>query len=356
MLQTERIKQRKRHILFSQNSLMSETASESPEVQHEQHENVHKQHATSDKENNVPKSRKKARTVIHRDNSLVIAQPPKSGFKRPLQPIVPISSTTNDNIAKKVKPKAAKKLNMHPMTRRSSMDFVSLEALKAKRRKVSILISDLKYINAKNIVCTSCHSEDVDLANQLATQLSGKVRVQEAVGPRTTHVVCGDGRRRTLNMLRGILRGCWIVSKSWLFASLEAEGWLDEEPYELVSFSAAVKARRLEREAFFDGSSTKDEYKSDMLKHVGSLYLDKECKAPRKELADLVSLAGGRVANQLRVADVVVGAKMVQGQIHESQEVDGEKDVVFVSEQWLRDSLQHHSHLPFIDYQMSSKS
>ena len=63
------------------------------------------------------------------------------------------------------------------------------------------------------------------------------------VRPTTTHVISGE-ERRTLNMLKAIIRGCWVVSKSWLLASLEAEGWVDEEPYELVTFSAAIKARR----------------------------------------------------------------------------------------------------------------
>ena len=32
------------------------------------------------------------------------------------------------------------------------------------------------------------------------------------VGPATSHVVSGEGKR-TLNLLKGLLQGCWLVSK-----------------------------------------------------------------------------------------------------------------------------------------------
>lgn len=43
----------------------------------------------------------------------------------------------------------------------------------------------------------------------------GGFTISTVVDKDTTHVVCGDGRR-TLNVLRGISQGCWIVSKSWV--------------------------------------------------------------------------------------------------------------------------------------------
>ena len=60
--------------------------------------------------------------------------------------------------------------------------------------------------------------------------------------------------RRTVNLLKGILHGCWILSVNWLYDSLELGHWADEEMYELVDFSPAVKRMRLEKEAFFSPS------------------------------------------------------------------------------------------------------
>ena len=156
----------------------------------------------------------------------------------------------------------------------------------------------------EEIVLTSCSKEDKDLAQQLSYQFGpkdtsasqassegfsqsssssnsqlpkGKRRFRKftisdigKVSTATTHVVCGydntqnrDSQcsignqgmeqpmvRRTLNLLRGILHGCWILSKNWLYDSLEGGRWADEEMYELVDFSPAVQSMRLAREAF----------------------------------------------------------------------------------------------------------
>ena len=49
----------------------------------------------------------------------------------------------------------------------------------------------------------------------------GGVKLTEAVDAATTHVIVG-GPRRTLAVLEGIARGCWILKPEWVFVSLEA--------------------------------------------------------------------------------------------------------------------------------------
>jgi len=39
--------------------------------------------------------------------------------------------------------------------------------------------------------------------------------ISDSVVDSTTHVVCG-GNRRTMKLLMGIARGCWIVSLDWV--------------------------------------------------------------------------------------------------------------------------------------------
>ena len=46
---------------------------------------------------------------------------------------------------------------------------------------------------------------------QLVKKL-GSLTFSTSVGPNTSHVVTGEGKR-TLNLLKGLLQGCWIVSK-----------------------------------------------------------------------------------------------------------------------------------------------
>ena len=45
-------------------------------------------------------------------------------------------------------------------------------------------------------------------------QLGGWI-LEPIVSPKTTHVVCGD-EKRTINLLRGIAYGCWILRQEWV--------------------------------------------------------------------------------------------------------------------------------------------
>ena len=94
---------------------------------------------------------------------------------------------------------------------------------------------------------------------------------------------------------------------------------------------------RLEREADFLPP------KCDLLIDIGSICIGKNCKVPKRDLTDLIHLAGGHTVNQIRIANVILG--------HDYLEEFSEKDdVVQVSEKWLLDSLQQYCPLPFVDY------
>ena len=68
----------------------------------------------------------------------------------------------------------------------------------------------------------------------------GECEIQGEVGVDTTHIVSG-GKRRTLNVLKAILSGCWLLSVEWVLKSLEKGFWLSEEPYELAEDFPAAK-------------------------------------------------------------------------------------------------------------------
>ena len=67
----------------------------------------------------------------------------------------------------------------------------------------------------------------------------GSATLEVNVTPRTTHVISSG--IRTINLLKGILRGCWLLSLEWALKSLENEKWLDPSPYEMSHFSKAVQ-------------------------------------------------------------------------------------------------------------------
>lgn len=72
----------------------------------------------------------------------------------------------------------------------------------------------------------------------------GNAKIESSVSKRTTHVVTTGVR--TINLLHGIIRGCWLVSLEWVLKSLENNGWLSPEKYEMTHFSKAVMVNRVD--------------------------------------------------------------------------------------------------------------
>lgn len=78
----------------------------------------------------------------------------------------------------------------------------------------------------------------MDLVKSIIKEL-GSAEINPTVTRRTTHVVSTGVR--TINLLRGIIRGCWMVSLDWVLQSLEKREWLNAEAYEMIHFSKAVQ-------------------------------------------------------------------------------------------------------------------
>ena len=123
----------------------------------------------------------------------------------------------NKNIGKK----KAKK--MAP-PRRSSFEFEPLPKFLKKRDQKDNTQEDTSSqrsrrgkslrtnaVATSTIVCTSCHRDDINLVKQLV-KMFGVFTFSTSVTSNTSHVVSGEGKR-TLNLLKGLLQGCWIVTK-----------------------------------------------------------------------------------------------------------------------------------------------
>ena len=98
------------------------------------------------------------------------------------------------------------------------------------------------------IAMTQMEKEDRRLAQELSMRY-GVLGYRSDVSSETTHLVCGQSKR-TINTLKAMLRGCWILTREWLLESLEEGHWVEEEKYELVAFSPAVQLLREERQTF----------------------------------------------------------------------------------------------------------
>lgn len=60
-----------------------------------------------------------------------------------------------------------------------------------------------------------------------AVKKLGKFKLENKVTVNTTHLVSLDNRR-TVNMLRGLIRGVWILTFEYIVESFNANKWLAE--------------------------------------------------------------------------------------------------------------------------------
>ncbi|XP_058881025.1 microcephalin isoform X2 [Acipenser ruthenus] len=93
----------------------------------------------------------------------------------------------------------------------------------------------------RTLVMTSMPTDKQNTVIQVVDKLGG-FSVADNVCETTTHVVTG-GPRRTLNVLLGIARGCWILSFEWILWCVESEQWIPEEPYELSNHFPAAPVK-----------------------------------------------------------------------------------------------------------------
>uniref|UniRef100_A0A1D5RBX5 Microcephalin n=1 Tax=Macaca mulatta TaxID=9544 RepID=A0A1D5RBX5_MACMU len=105
----------------------------------------------------------------------------------------------------------------------------------------------------RTLVMTSMPSEKQNVVIQVVDKLKG-FSIARDVCETTTHVLSGKPLR-TLNVLLGIARGCWVLSYDWVLWSLESGQWISEEPFELSNHFPAAPINRRERNAARGSSS-----------------------------------------------------------------------------------------------------
>uniref|UniRef100_A0A2K6L8K6 Microcephalin n=1 Tax=Rhinopithecus bieti TaxID=61621 RepID=A0A2K6L8K6_RHIBE len=100
----------------------------------------------------------------------------------------------------------------------------------------------------RTLVMTSMPSEKQNVIIQVVDKLKG-FSIAPDVCETTTHVLSGKPLR-TLNVLLGIARGCWVLSYDWVLWSLESGHWITEEPFELSNHFPAAPVSQI---LFYDG-------------------------------------------------------------------------------------------------------
>ncbi|XP_075718057.1 microcephalin isoform X2 [Rhinoderma darwinii] len=186
----------------------------------------------------------------------------------------------------------------------------------------------------RSLVMTSMPSEKQITIIQVVKKLGGFVFSDE-VCETTTHVIAGCARR-TLNIILGIARGCWILSYDWVLWSLERGHWISEEPYELSDHFPGASICRLQRHL------SAGEFHQDLFSSMPAIFISQNSQPPCDKLSDVVQLCGGKVCKTLRPAKICIGS------------LTGKKptDLDCVSEKWLLDSITQHKILPLQSYLM----
>ncbi|NXD82547.1 MCPH1 protein, partial [Halcyon senegalensis] len=153
----------------------------------------------------------------------------------------------------------------------------------------------------RTLVMTSMSSEKQNTVIQVVNKL-GDFSFSDDVCETTTHVVTGSPRR-TLNVMLGIARGCWIVSYEWILWSLELGHWISEEPYELSSSFPAAPICRLQRHL------STGKYQQNLFSNQPVMFVSPTSQPPCKKLIELIQLSGGKICKALRQAKICIGKK-----------------------------------------------
>ncbi|KAJ8359896.1 hypothetical protein SKAU_G00164210 [Synaphobranchus kaupii] len=190
----------------------------------------------------------------------------------------------------------------------------------------------------KTLVMTSMSIDWQDTVVQVVSSLGGFSLV-DAVGDGTTHVVTGRPRR-TLSVLLGIARGCWILSFEWILCCLEHRRWVSEEPYELSDHFPAASICRLQQHL------SAGEHQQDLFSGQPAMFVSPQSQPPTCSLAELIQLCGGTVCKTVRQSGICIGQ-------YKGKKPQGTRSL---SEQWVLDCLTHLKELPYDSYDLDRKS
>ncbi|XP_056466204.1 microcephalin isoform X2 [Gadus chalcogrammus] len=188
---------------------------------------------------------------------------------------------------------------------------------------------------ATRTLVTTSMSTDTQKTVTEVVKLLGGFSVVDLVCETTTHVVSG-GQRRTLNVLLGIARGCWVLSFEWMLRSLEQRRWLPEEPYELSESFPAAPICRLQQHL------SAGEHQQDLFHLQPAIFVSQQSQPPPDSLVELIQLCGGTVCKTVRQAGLCVGP-------YSGRRPEGCRNL---SEQWVLDCITQLKPLSYENYNL----
>ncbi|KAH8371690.1 hypothetical protein KR093_008515 [Drosophila rubida] len=285
--------------------------------------------ADKQSENGEPKMRR-----LFTPNEEVIVTPPKSSKKGRRSSSASTSSGTSGGTLKRRRTLATPKPTaaVGPNLQKEGNAGEAQHATPHVRKRVSLK----KQAILHTLVHTNMHRDQVQVIHKAIRKLRG-MRLDPTVTKNTTHLVSLEPRR-TLNLLRGLMRGVWIVSYKWILDSMRAGKWLNEEKYELTSFSRAIEICRTERQAF--GIS----YQCELFRFMETFYVSSLCRPITfNNIKELLLLGGAKITENRYKAKFIVGDKR-----------RAEDDRVYLTPAWVLDSITAMQIQKFSKYLMKS--
>ncbi|KAM8711908.1 hypothetical protein ACLKA7_012421 [Drosophila subpalustris] len=288
----------------------------------------------NEQESNEPKMRR-----LFTPNEEVIVTPPKSSKKTRLSSSGSISLNATIKRRRTLatpKPTAAVGPNLQKdceiNTESDSVNDSSTSGQPLIRKRHSVKRQTIMH----TLVHTNMHKEQVQVIHKAIRKLRG-MRLDPTVTKNTTHLVSLEPRR-TLNLLRGLMRGVWIVNYKWILDSMRAGKWLNEEKYELTSFSRAIEICRTERQAF--GIS----YRCELFRYMETFYVSSLCRPITfNNIKELLLLGGAKLTENRYKAKFIVGDKR-----------RAEDDRIYLTPAWVLDSITAMQVQKFSKYLMKS--
>ncbi|XP_056327373.1 microcephalin isoform X2 [Danio aesculapii] len=198
--------------------------------------------------------------------------------------------------------------------------------------KVENMKKDKCLKKSRTLVMTSMPTEKQEVVFKVIRNLGGFTVVDD-VCESTSHVVSGSPRR-TVNILLGIARGCWILSFEWILWCLEHQQWVSEEPFELSEHFPAAPICRLQQHL------SAGEYQQDLFHNQLPMFVSPYSQPPCGRLKELIKLCGGTVCRSVRQAGICIGG-------YNGKKPEGSCSL---SEQWILDCVTHLILLPYKNY------
>ncbi|XP_020800941.1 uncharacterized protein LOC110178232 [Drosophila serrata] len=234
-------------------------------------------------------------------------------------------------------PEEPEETNEEFLTPKSSMDALpGVEDVSTPSTEATPSKSSKPRARIRTLVHTNMHQEQILVIRKALRKLRG-MRLDPTVTQRTTHLVSLEPRR-TLNLLRGLMRGVWIVNYQWVLASMRAGKWVNEEPYELKRFSRAIEICRTERQAFGI------HYHCELFRFMQPFYVSSLCRPIQfNNIKELLLLGGAKLTENRFKAKYVIGDKR-----------RAEDDRLYLSPLWVLDSITNMQIQKFGRYLMKS--